>query len=483
MGLCPDAEEIPHLEVARFVDPPEDASPPPKRKKLLLLPRGSFKSHLVTISLSAREIARDPDIRILIASETYKLAKRHFGVVKQVLESPSGPFFETFGSLRRDPGWTDEFFTVSTRTRVLREPSLSCAGIDMTTTGLHYDLVFLDDPVSPNNVKTPEAIASTITWMRELLSQLYSGDDHTPPGRLIVVGTRHHYADLYGHILREEKDQYDVLVRGCYDGPEDLFFPKVLTREFLLEQERAQGSSLFAAWYLNQAVSPKETLVSSEKILVIPDSDVPEGCRVTLLTDTAVTENDRSCFSVLIVAALDAERRAYVRDVRLGHWKPEEFVRHFFDLFERWRPSPCLFEKIGLNAVYKALLGAEARRRQVWPHILDVPGRSQTTKFARIQSLQPRFEQGSILFTEKVARSEAWTEMWEEMTNWPHSTSNDFLDALSDLDRRSSTDVYLVPRAVKTKPFSLGIVNGRFASEPPREGEESRRSRWYEWRK
>ncbi len=96
-----------------------------------------------------------------------------------------------FGNLRRDPGWTEDAITVGGRTRNLKEPTISAAGIDAVKVGTHYDVIVCDDLHSQLNVTTPEQIRKVVEYYRLILSLL------EPRGDLIVVGTRWHYSDPY----------------------------------------------------------------------------------------------------------------------------------------------------------------------------------------------------------------------------------------------------------------------------------------------
>src|SRR5258706_3608297 len=70
-GAAPDATEKLHGRIAKEV---LDNLLRGKRKVLLLLPRGSFKSHVFNVGLTCWLINRNPNVRILVASETFKQA-------------------------------------------------------------------------------------------------------------------------------------------------------------------------------------------------------------------------------------------------------------------------------------------------------------------------------------------------------------------------------------------------------------------------
>ena len=63
-----------------------DQFDPYRNKLLILMPRGTFKSSIVTVGLTLQYILNDPDARILIDSETYGKAKNFLAEVKGHLE-------------------------------------------------------------------------------------------------------------------------------------------------------------------------------------------------------------------------------------------------------------------------------------------------------------------------------------------------------------------------------------------------------------
>src|SRR5690606_27304820 len=63
-----------------------DQFDPNRNKVLIMMPRGTFKSSIVTIGFTLQYILNDPDARILIDSETYGKAKNFLAEIKGHLE-------------------------------------------------------------------------------------------------------------------------------------------------------------------------------------------------------------------------------------------------------------------------------------------------------------------------------------------------------------------------------------------------------------
>ncbi len=179
-----------------------------KKKKLIMLPRGSFKSSVVTISYPLWRLEKNPNLRILIDNETFSNSKAFLAEAKGMLENPEVlavyPHLEPNKKINN--GWTEDSVILKARTRHRKEPNLSCAGIDNTKVGMHYDIIIMDDVVSTKNVTTAEQMKQVIDHYRLILSLL------EPSGELIIIGTRYHIGDLYGHIIENESSIFEVLV-------------------------------------------------------------------------------------------------------------------------------------------------------------------------------------------------------------------------------------------------------------------------------
>ena len=114
-------EEQPHREICKFIETWD------KRKKLTLLPRGSSKTTIGTIAYSIQQILQDPNIRILIASETVGQSIKFLSEIKGHFEGDK--FQSYYGNWQKEKGWKDNEITVSKLTANKKEPTISTAGI------------------------------------------------------------------------------------------------------------------------------------------------------------------------------------------------------------------------------------------------------------------------------------------------------------------------------------------------------------------
>jgi hypothetical protein len=183
-----------HDQLAAFLEDPAE-------KKLILVPRGHFKSSIVTVGWSIQQVLRDANTRILITNAVWDLARKFLREISGLLTDKS-LLPEIFGRFD-GPGskFTQDEITVAQRTRgTIKEATLTTAGVETALTGGHYDIILHDDLVEENNIGTKEQIQKIIRFYQNSLDLL------DPGGRILVVGTRWAMGDLYGTLIENEMD-------------------------------------------------------------------------------------------------------------------------------------------------------------------------------------------------------------------------------------------------------------------------------------
>lgn len=405
----------PHKELSEFLGKKTG-----RRKKLVLMPRNSFKSSEVTVGFSVSRIVDNPDLRILIASETQKNAIKYVKEIKGHFES-NVKFRALFGDwVAVDNTWRDNEFIVNRRKKVLKESTVTAGSLEKgTAVGMHYDIIFLDDVVSRNNVNTPEQLQKTIDFYKLLLSIL------DPEGEIYIIGTRWSPADLYGWLTDPESPetgQVDVFLREAIDDKGELLMPDVLSKEFLEEQRKTQGEYIFNCQYLNKAVS---TELAAFKIDQIRYYDTPPPGLIYFITlDPAISLAERSDFSGIIVNGVDYKHDWYITEAIQVKAEPSDLVKIIFDLVQKYNPMCFAMEKFTLEQVLKINLLAEMEKRGVAFPIKDLPTDTRISKENRIRALQPRFENGQVYIKREH------TALFHQLIHYPQVKHDDLLDAL-----------------------------------------------------
>lgn len=502
-GASPIAQWDPHGEhanhILRWTGRPDPEAPNQVlyTYKMVLWPRGSFKSAVFDIGLCCWLIANNPNIRILVCSETAKQALEFTEKAMEIIDSEW--FRERFGihkGTKWKPGTGSFKSALRTRTEI-KEPTLQATGVGEVRTGMHWDMVIMDDVCSQKNTCTPEAIEKLWFWFGETLAQL------DPGCKLLVIGTLHHYADIYCRIQKNPKmrELFEFSIHAwCdpiseepeIDRGETLFFPGRLTRAFVASQKAFLPPRLFACFYLNQPMSGKDRLFKPEYFHVIKDEEIPDAVWTYIFTDFAFTAEekkkgkaDRTCFWVV---SLDTNRYAYVRDFYVGRWKPSTSVRIACDLWNRYQHlnmKGIVVEKTTHTELLSSLFSEIRRDTFIHPKMIPIEGRNQEIKDIRIEAIEPKFRRGEMYFSDELRAQylRKWKPMIDEMTEWPFSDYDDIPDAISDIDKRDKDNVLFCPqppigwRANITRAFVPTMLDGKYNPDlgyPAREMEKTK---------
>jgi len=468
------------------------------RRKLINMPRGTYKSTLLCC-FAAREIIKDPNIRILYASETYSNSKDYIAWVRRQLESNIS-LRATFGDFVGKTDWRQEKFRVRQAVDISKkESTLTAAGIDVTKTGMHYDLIIVDDPVSDTNTMTSAQMQKTLNWYRLLLSIL------EPDGTLILCGTRYDDEDLYGHIIRnnpaatkfyeslpEDKKRPDLMPfeimveKACFEEDVHLLhegsgLDKVRTHFehldglFLRKKLLDQGSYVWSCQYQNEPVSSENALFNRGMFRIIRAEEVPKTLNIYMLTDSSTTVD--GCHSCVFILGKDSINNVYILDGWSAQCKPDEYLDKFFLYWVKWNPRVAGMEKVPINDNYWTMIEREARERQIRVRVEWIMGRTREAKDDRIISQQGRFESGTIFFSDEIEDylihlegGQPFGEIVRQYVRFrPKSGgTKDIPDCLSDMDkrdRRTGAELFPYPRRRHVAPEKPGTINGSYNRE------------------
>lgn len=415
-----EMELQPHEELCDFITKSK------KNKKMINLPRGAFKSSVVTIGYSLWLLINNSNLRILITSETLSQSKVFLQGVKNHIEQ-NHLFQALYGDLRPasiDVSWRSDEITIGTRTKAgVREASVTASGVGVTKVGMHYDIIIIDDVVSSKNVNTPEQLNKTLEHYRLLLSIL------DPGGKLIIIGTRYSYSDLYGHIKESESKGYDFLIRSAIDkDTNELYFPARLTREFLGEQKSTQGSYIFSCQYLNSPVDEDNALFK-EKWLQFYDNP-PRALRHYILVDPAASLENDADFTGIVVCGIDPHNNIVVIEAMQVKVTIYDLITIIFDKVVEYNIADegCLgLETVAFQKTLKYILIQEMDKRNFFFAISELKRNTSVSKKMRIRALQPYFENG------KVFLKKTQYDLIDQILRYPRIKKDDIIDALAGI--------------------------------------------------
>lgn len=469
----------------------------------LELPREWGKTTIVSQALVLQLIAANPDISILLCNEKEGNAKDFLSAIKWQFES--NDFFRALFPEIIPPDFNATTWSASRiivpRTSGRKEPTVFVTGVGGTVTGMHPDVILVDDMLSREAMENARAGARTIMeqinrWinqLRPLISKQYE------KWRIYFIGTRWWSGDSYDHIdlaygYNEPATTYTLRIPMPHDQPcpawgnvqtltvtrmGDLVtfrraaiengrstFPEKWSMEELA-RIRLVDEALFACNYMN---NPSNDAIATFKPAWLQTHTWADP-RSILYTDAHgkrhyvnVADLDVLC---LVdpggFAARNTENRARPAVVIVGD--DRKGMYHVLDIYNekdtflaaiqqivawstQYHPRKIYVERAGQQAAFAQLLREEIRKAGLTTVVDDTtlkPGVTQ--KDVRILALEPYFQRGQIT----VGSSAAFHTFREQYTQFPRAVQKDVLDVLAYL-----------PRIVKPR---LGAAQGRTIAE------------------
>lgn len=412
----------------------EDSYDPKNKNMLILMPRGTFKSSVVTIGFTLQILLNEPNVRVLIDSETQAKGKAFLSEIKGHLEKNDiyRAYFHAIHSVfpdgvsvkrNKDLLWTNNEIVVASRSRPLKEPSVMASGIDKSINGMHFDYIICDDLHSEKNVTNKEQIQQVIDHWKLSNSLIDPGKS------TLVIGTRWDYNDLYQEILDKHRDDYNVIIRRAIKDDGTAFFPSRLPLEELEKIKLKQGTSHFSNQYLNEPISEEDATFKRSDIIYknwIDIKDIPINWY--LLVDPSF-EGPYSDYAGVIVVGMDYQKQLYVRHVHRQKMNFADIIQLVFDLNTQYRPKVIGIKIVGQAKALMYEMNNEQRRRGTWLPIRELRD-SKHSKEDRIKSLAPVYNFHHAFHLKDTSQLD---ELEYEMLHFPKAKHDDILDAYASV--------------------------------------------------
>jgi hypothetical protein len=171
---------------------------------LINIPPNHAKSITVTVDYVTWKIVNNPNFRVLIVSQTQRLAADFLYAIKQRLTHPmyeelQQAYAAGVGFKSKTASWqaTRVTFGDELRESSEKDPNLEAVGIGGQIYGKRADMIIIDDAVTLSNANDFER---QIKWLtQDVRSRL------NPTGKLIVIGTRVAAVDLYRELRNPDR--------------------------------------------------------------------------------------------------------------------------------------------------------------------------------------------------------------------------------------------------------------------------------------
>ena len=394
----------------------------PSKFKLFLIPRDHLKSSIITKGGSIQRLLNNPNIRILIANNTWDNARKFLGSIQRYLVQGT-MLSQNFGNfVDKNLIWNKDEIVVKQRTMILDAPTIATTGLEKEQTSQHYDLIIADDLVARENVATSDQRNKVKDYINSLMALL------EPNGELWVVGTRWSQDDAYGDLI--EEGIWDVLQRSCFKNSDrtEPIFPEKFSMEKLQFLRAKMGPVMFSCWYLNDPVSEEGADFKREQVRFYVGG-TPHPSSLYLAVDPAMSLGKDADFSAGVVGGMFPDRRIRIVDYFKKRLVPSDLIAEIFRMVTKWNLHRVGIESFMFQKTLHSFVKEKMRETGKFFSVEEL-GRRNTgrgenilSKEARIRLLQPYFEQGLI-----EVRSDM-TDFVDELLSFPRGKNDDLIDA------------------------------------------------------
>lgn len=440
-GLPNEKEKQEFLEWQKLFEPNvgeahtvDDKLDPEIAAVLTLMPRGTLKSSVITIGFTLQWFLNFPEDRVLIDSEVFTKSTGFLQEIKGHCEDNEkfrDIFYTIHGVMpdanKRKDKWSDREVNLACRTRKRKEPSIDCAGIDVTKNGFHYDLVIMDDLHSEKNTKTLEQIEQ----VKDHFRLVYSLAD--PGAPKAVVGTRWDYNDLYQMIIDDLQDEFNFMTRSALGPDNELFYPTRLDHKELARFRKIQKAFIFSCQYLNNPVDDESAEFKRSYFKYCSLAEAKEK-GITLYGMVDPTEGGAQAdYAGIVIGGMDYLGEIYfVHGIR-RKMKKSEIFQLMYELQIAYPDVKMWSIEIAAQPAIKSAFEQfqlDKIRRGLRPLNVTYLKSRPKSKEDRIRGLVPYYELGRA---HHITNANDLDKLEYELIKFPKAPNDDISDAWSDI--------------------------------------------------
>lgn len=180
----------------KFLHPSMIYEPASSRRLLVNVPPEHAKSTVITVNYATYLIAMNPNVRIVVVSQTATRAKEFLYSIKQRLtEEPWAKMQQVYGPAEgykaTSDQWREDRIYLE-RASGEKDPTVQALGMGQQIYGTRADVIIIDDAVGTTNAHEWE---KQMNWLQKMVITRVGKN-----GKIIVVGTRVSTVDLYREI-------------------------------------------------------------------------------------------------------------------------------------------------------------------------------------------------------------------------------------------------------------------------------------------
>lgn len=229
-----------------------------KKHLAVSMPPRHSKSSMVTLAFPLWLIFQNPDLNILVVSNTDDLAQK-FGIDLRELILLHGPKFNVYLSGVKHSSTHLKFCDKNGK---LYNGSIRLTGASGSITGQDADYIIVDDPYKGLEEEfTPSALLKKIEWFKRIIIQRIE-----PFTKLLVLHTRWHSNDLIGYFKKKLKEDFKFISFPAIKDDGKPLWPEQYTVKELKGKLKTVGERLFSSIWQQKPLDETSDFFDIDKI-------------------------------------------------------------------------------------------------------------------------------------------------------------------------------------------------------------------------
>lgn len=301
------------------------------------------KSQQVSIARVLFELGRNPNLRVMIVSNTNAQAQKLTTLIAKYIEK-SDELHRVFPNLKPAKGmpWNTHQLFVE-RTSSAKDASVQTTGLYGSVLGARVDLLILDDVLDYENALSVAQREKLYGWYKSTLEGRL-----TRKGRVICVGTAWHRDDIM-HRFAAMPAAWMAVRYPVMDAKGEPTWPNRWSKRRIEEKRVALGPVEFARQLECIARSDEEARFKMGWIerglengrkqgvgMVGGIGRVPDGWRIYTGVDLSVGKSVKGDLTVLFTIAVDPSDNRRVLRIKSGRWESDVIMQQIVDTYQKF---------------------------------------------------------------------------------------------------------------------------------------------------
>jgi len=261
------------------------------------MPPRHSKSSAITIAYPLWLIFQNPNLNILIISNTGTLAEK-FGLELREFVKQWGPYFNVYLA---DEKQSSTWLMFCDKNKKLYNGSIRLTGAKGGITGFDADYLIIDDPYKGEEEEfTPTALQKKIDWYLTVVDQRIE-----PKTKFLILHTRWHDMDLIGYFKEYLSDDFIFIEFPAIKDDDTPLWPEQYSIEELEKRKDKIGERLFSAIYQQLPLDETSDFFDIDRLQHIdelqPAEEIIDSVRVWDIQSSDNIKSDYTAGSLIVL--------------------------------------------------------------------------------------------------------------------------------------------------------------------------------------